>query len=337
VTGLEHQVALRLHELAALAGPAGGETTAERAEALAQARRRRVVRWGSAVLALCLSATVAGFTRPPSAEPSVQGRLTVAGLAARSAPETYGLPPRGSLAGDEDLLGALTDRDWSGPIGPLGDMQSPDPGTQRVVYAGDVPGGHRWGVVIGRAGMQWMYAWFAGPAGADPDQLQLAAVDRSIRGQVLALMDVTDATGPLVVLTAPGDGAEYSPSLDRTATGELARRYDPLPVVDGVPTATVTTPISWDAGQVHLLRDGVLIDVPLMTTGTPEYVPVYGPDPPDPAVLTPCMAAIGIDVDVDSLGGVSWSYDSNEPMSSAEQAVQERAADRCWTAATGGA
>jgi len=114
VTGLEHQVAERLRELAALAAPAGGTTTADRAAALARTPRRRVLRWGTAVLALCLSAAVAGPTRRAADELTLRGRPTVAGMAARSAPEAYRLPPRGSLAADEDLLAGLTAREWSG-------------------------------------------------------------------------------------------------------------------------------------------------------------------------------------------------------------------------------
>jgi hypothetical protein len=338
VTGIDRQVADRLRELAALAGPAGGAATAERAVALARSRRRRIARWGAAVLVLCLTATVAGLTRPPAAEPSVQGRPTVAGLAAHSAPAVYRLPPRGSLVADEDLLAELADVAWSGMSGSnRTGPPVPEPETRRVVYATDLPTGQRWVVVIGRAGLTWEYAWLTGPTGADPDELELVASGDTTRGRVLALMDVTEATAPLVVLTVPGEEAEYSPSLDRTAGGELVRQFSPLPLVDGVPTATVTTPVTWDAGQVRLLRDGVRSDVDLMTTGQPDSAVVLGPNEPDPAVLTPCMAALGIDVQVDGQGGVTWSYDSSARLSSAEQAAQERAADRCWTVATGGA
>jgi hypothetical protein len=339
VTGLEQQVADRLRELAALAGPAGGATTADRAVALDQTRRRRVVRWGAAVLALCLSATVAGLTRPPAEELQLVGRTTPAGLALRTTPESYRLPPRGSLAGDEDLLAEIADLPWPALAGRGGAVPAPPPETRRVVYAADLPGGHRWAVVIGRAGAQWHYAWYTGPSDADADELSLVTSDQTTRGQVLALVDISDPTGPLVVLAAPGDGAEYSPSLDRAPTGELVRRFDPLPLVDGVPTAVVTTPITWDAGQVHLLRNGTTTrtDVELLTTGTPDDVPVYGPGPPDVAVLTACMTALGLDVEVDLEGGVSWSYGATGAQSSAEQAAQERGADQCWVQATGGA
>jgi hypothetical protein len=181
-----------------------------------------------------------------------------------------------------------------------------------------------------------VYAWFAGPSGADPDEMSLAAVDRTDRSQVLALMDVTHETGPLVVLAQPGDGVQYSPSLDRAADGGLVRRFDPLPLVDEVPTATVTTPITWDAGQVQL-RHGSSWSVVVVTTGVPGYAPDFGPEPPDAALLTPCLTALGVRVEVDDQGEVTATDDPAPTLSSAEQADRDRATDRCWTVATGGA
>ncbi|MBB3674917.1 hypothetical protein [Modestobacter versicolor] len=338
MTPTEERVAERLRELATLAGPPGGPSTAERAAFHDRTRRRRALGRTVAAVAVVVVASTALLTRPESPAPSLVAdtRTPAAVLAARTVPDAYELPPRGSLAGDEEFLAGVAALDWSETV-INGQAWSTDPGSRRVVYAADVPGGHRWAVVLGRSGVQWMYAWFRGPAGADPDELELALPpERIVRGHVLALVDMSAPRGPLVVLGRPGDGAEYSPSLDRMPDGTLARQFAPLPVVDGVPLGTVTTPITWDAGQVLLVRDGHRIDLDLLRTGHPVSTLVYGTGMPDPAVLTPCMAALGIDVELDGSGGASWTDSSTGRLSSAEQAEREAAVEGCFAVATGG-
>ena len=266
-------------------------------------------------------------------EERVAARLReVAALAAPSAPESYDQPPRGSLADDEEFLADVAALDWSGPE-VNGRVWGNAASSRRVVYAADVPGGSRWAVVLARSGVQWTYAWFTGPAGADAADLALAVgSDRIVSGHVLALMDTSGPTAPLVVLGRPGDGAEYSPSLDRAADGSLVRTFTPLPEVDGVPLGEVPSPVTWDSGQVVLIRDGTRIDVDLLTIGERPSTVVVPSGPPDLAVLVPCMSALGLDVQPD--GSRS---DPSLGQSSADRAAQNTAVLDCLrTAATGG-
>jgi hypothetical protein len=333
VTPVEDRVAARLREVAALAGPPGGDATATRTLDRARADRRRTAVRGAAVVAVVLAAVVNVLAGPHRGDPfPARGWDSLAALAAPSAPEYYDQPTRGSLADDEDFLADVAALDWDGPE-VNGRVWGNAASSRRVVYAADVPGGHRWAVVLARSGVQWTWAWFTGPAGADAADLTLAVgSDRIVAGHVLALMDTSGPTAPLVVLGRPGDGAEYSPSVDRTADGALVRTFAPLPLVDGVLLGEVPAPVTWDSGQVVLDRDGARIDVDLVTTGQPPSTVVVPSGPPDLAVLVPCMAALGLDVQPDG----SWS-DPWLGQSSADRAAQNTAVLDCLaTAATGG-
>ena len=255
MTPVEHRVAARLREAAALAGPPGGDATVTRTLARAGADRRRAAVRGVAVVAVVLAAVANVLAGPHRGDPfPARGRDSLAALAAPSAPESYDQPPRGSLADDEGFLADVAALDWSGPE-VNGRVWANAASSRRVVYAADVPGGHRWAVVLARSGVQWTWAWFTGPAGADADELTLAVEpDRIERDAVLALMDVAGPAAPLVVLGRPGDGAEYSPGPRRAPA--------PLPEVDGVPLGEVPPPAGRGTEAVVVTRNGVRVDVP---------------------------------------------------------------------------
>jgi len=330
-------VAARLQQLADRARPAG--ETAARAAAAARSRQRRV-RWAAAALVVALFAGGASLTRSAVAEPAAQD-ATATPRRDPVPPALYEEPVRGSLADDEEFLAAMEARTWSIALGYTGATLDPEPGTRRVVFAADVPGGHRWAVVLARSGVQWLVAWFAGPRGAEPRQMTEAAPPMPFLGsQPMALMDVSAVTGPLVVLAAPGRDAEYSPSLDRAPDGGLVRDFRPVPVVDGVPMGQVTMPITWGAEELRVLLDGAdRGTATVLSTGVPPWAQqtAFGPGPVDDTVLGACLTGVGFDVTVSAGGqGVSWENPSAGQLSSAEQAVVDRQVDQCYAQATGG-
>jgi hypothetical protein len=330
-------VAARLQQLAGHARPADDTT----ARAVAASRdRQRVVRWAAGALVVVLLLGGASLARTAVAEPASQQVLS-APRRDPVPPPVYDLPVRGSLDGDADFLAAMAERTWSIPLGYTGGTLDPEPGTSRVVFAGDVPGGHRWAVVLARSGVQWMLAWFAGPRGADPGQMVPAVEPMPFLGsQPIALMDVSEVTGPLVVLGEPGQAVEYSASLDRAPDGQLVRDFRPLPVVDGVPMGEVTMPITWGAEELRVVEDGSRrIVSAVLSTGAPHWGQpmTYGPGPVDDTVLSACLTAAGFDVRVTAGGqGVSWADPSSGRRSSAEQAVVDRQIDECYAQATAG-
>ncbi|WP_369130348.1 hypothetical protein, partial [Modestobacter roseus] len=255
-------------------------------------------------------------------------------------PMLYDLPVRGSLADDEDFVAAVAALDWTPEIGldglTYGGAGTVEDGTQRVVFAGDVPGGRRWAVVLAQAGREWAWAWFTGPAGARPAQLTPVVTGMTISGQErLALVDVSSTTGPLVVLAEPEVAAEYSPSLDRAPDGALVRDFDPLPMDHGVPTGMVTTPIIWNAGEVRL--DGGAGDgMPLhpMTAGQHPTWPAGPTGPVDDALVAPCLEQLGFTVAV-QMGGLSWSEDDRPEMSTDEEAAREHEIAACFRGGQG--
>ncbi|MGY1750787.1 hypothetical protein [Modestobacter sp. SYSU DS0511] len=337
-TPVDQAVAARLRELTALADPPGGPSTAARAAALARGRRRRAVAWCAGAVAVVLLATGASFAGTTAGAPGTD-RASRASVVT-PAPVLYDAPVRGSLADDEEFLAAVAALDWDLAVGLDGvsyggDAPAPEPGTQRVVYAGDVPGGHRWVVVIARAGAQWSWAWFTGPRGAEPAELTPAVTSMPITGRErLALMDVSADTGPLLVLAEPGAVAEYSPSLDRAPDGDLVRDFDPLPVVDGVPLGVVTTPITWGAGEVRMSA-GELPVHPFTTGEEPRHLE-FPTGPIDGTDLPPCLEQLGVDVHLSPDGHLEgWGDSPPGELSSAEQAAREEQIAACFRTATG--
>lgn len=328
-------VAARLHEVAERARPADDGRTAARAVAVDRRRRRR---WVAGALAVVLLGTGASFARSAVTEPPAAAPLpaTLAVSVAPPPPELAEAPVRGSLADDEEFLAAMADAPWTGPVGPDGQVvdwgaPAPEPGTGRVVYAADVPGGHRWAVVIARFEAEWLWAWFTGVRGAEPAEMTSANGHVSLGGQErLALMDASADTGPLVVLGEPGLTAEYSPSLDRTPSGELVRDFAPLPMVDGVPLGVVGTPVTWTAGEVRITSSVAQPSLYPVFDRRPASWPAYPTGPIDEALVAPCLEQQGLDVETEY--GLSWGESEPPPMSSAEEAAREHEIAACFRA-----
>ena len=336
MTGAGSPVAARLHELVDRVQPAGTGDTAARAVAVARVRRQRGRRWTAGALAVVLLGTAASWARPDA---EVQAAPAPAPPGPRL-PAVYEQPPRGSLVGDQEFLAAVQALPWSALYDSSAMTLQIEPDTRRVVYAADVPGGHRWAVVLGRSGTQWGVDWFTGPSGARPDQLTEAQVPMLMPWwQPVALMDVSQTTGPLLVLDEPGVTAEYSPSLDRAPDGTLGRDFDPLPVVDGVPLGVVTTPVTWGAGQLSVLQDGSRRRIDTwLTTGTPPWGPTGQTEAEtDETLVVACLTALGYQAQAGPPGtGVSFSYPTGEDLSSAEQAARDRQQDGCFRRPAGG-
>ncbi|MCZ2826478.1 MULTISPECIES: hypothetical protein [unclassified Modestobacter] len=330
-------VAERLRRLAEGAHRVDDGPTAARAVALDRHRRRRGTGWAAGVLAVVLLVSGASFARtavtaaPPAATP-IPAPVTSTYVA--PTPGLVEAPVRGSLADDEEFLTAMAGADWTDPTAPDGQLvdwggPSPDPGTQRVVYAADVPGGHRWAVVVARAGTEWVWTWFTGPRGAEPAEMTPVIGGVPLWADPLALMDGSAETSTLVVLGEPGLEAEYSPSLDRTSGGELVRDFDPLPLVDGVPLGVVITPVTWNAGEVQVTSPVGQQSLSPMLSGPLPSWPAFPTGPVDEALVAPCLEQLGLDVQ--TRPGLSW--EESEQLSSAEEAAREHEIAACFRAA----
>ena len=253
-------------------------------------------------------------------------------------PAVYTQPPRGSLAGDADFLAAVAALPWSPPPSGSGFTRSFDPGTPRVVYAADVPGGHRWAVVMASYDQQWLVNWFTGPTGAAPGELTEATAPTSFPPtEPVALLDVSADLGPLVVLTDPGATAAWAATLDRTPEGTLERPFTPVREIGGVPAALVRTPLTDDpvtGGLLMVGRDGVESDaLTLLTTGVPPWARTeLGLDPPDRADVERCLTANGFTVQAAPPSAGFYHLDPRAgDLSSAEQAERDRLSKACFT------
>jgi hypothetical protein len=141
-----------------------------------------------------------------------------------------------------------------------------------VLFAGDVPGG-RWALLVGRPELvdpsaapsdqplpvldELLMAWFAGPPGAEPEQMELASYPYGLQpGYIPSLHD--PRSGTLVVVAAPGDTVEVSPGVEVDTAGEDSRSWTTIETPDGVAVARldpVDLPWTWAVSfRVH--RDG---------------------------------------------------------------------------------
>ncbi|NEK93061.1 hypothetical protein GCU67_02570 [Modestobacter muralis] len=337
MTDVRQDVRARLTRLAGHALPPADGSTLDRVLDMNRSRRLRAVRWVAAVVAVLVLGTAATLARPDAA-PAVQAApVTRAGS---PPPAAYDQPPRGSLAGDAALLAELAALPWSPPPSGSGYARPFDPATRRVVYAADVPGGHRWAVVMASNGPQWVLNWFAGPSGAAPAELTEAFGPVQVSAdEPVALMDVSADTGPLVVLTDPGVAAEYSATLDRAPDGTLVRTAVTLPEVDGVPLGLVRAPVAYGpdtSPELYVRRDGVRTPVEsFLMTGTPPWTRTQYPTrPPDPAEVAECLVANGFTVEAaPPSAGVYFEDPRTGDLSSTEQADRERASEDCFIGA----
>ncbi|MGI8723008.1 MAG: hypothetical protein ACR2JG_12360 [Geodermatophilaceae bacterium] len=171
--------------------------------------------------------------------------------------DIYGMPTRGSLAGDTAFVEAVRELPWAGALTegvPAAlDPPLPDPPleTRNVVFAGDVTGA-RWALVAGQNTVQptgeaadpdlqtdlgalsdIAGVWFVGPPGATPAQMLLATVPRGISAdRPTSLYDA--ATGALVVVSAPGDVIEISPRPEVAADATVRRTFVDTNSTDGI-------------------------------------------------------------------------------------------------------
>lgn len=335
MTDLDRDIRTAFAQLADEAGNGQGLKTAELAMARHRRQRRSRTGWMTAAAAVVLVG--AGIPSVIPAGLTDRSETAVAALGERRN-GLYDIPTRGSLADDADFIAGVRALEWSGPLGLDGANASPAAETRRVVFAGEVPGGERWAVVMGHIDDQQVWAWFLGSSEATPDELTLAAEPaRGGASQSIAVIDSRQPTGLLLVLSQPGDGVEYSPSLDRDTSGRLMRTYIPLPAVDGVAMAKVVTPITPDAGEVHVLRHTTVVAKPIPTpptrllpslttpaslTGDPE---IFGEQ------MKACLEPLGFTVALygpDAYAIVDGPYGPG-PFSTAEQAEQQKLERQC--------
>ncbi|MGY1840979.1 MULTISPECIES: hypothetical protein [unclassified Modestobacter] len=268
----------RLHRLADRAAPPPRHDLADAVVTRHRAQRRQALALTAvaAVVAGVVGATPLVLDGPPAAPISATG----AGPASTAAAvDVLAGPTRGSLAGDADFVEAVRQLPWDDGV-----SETPDApvDTRRVVFAGDVPGG-RWALVAGEndakpvqddpalqtdlgALSDVAIAWFAGPPGASPDQLELVGVPRGVDPRYpQALSD--SVTGALVVITASGDEVEFSPRPDIAADGTGTRTWQPVDAPDGV--AVLDVPPS-EVGHLGAVRYRVFRGGDEITTTGPD-------------------------------------------------------------------
>jgi hypothetical protein len=169
----------------------------------------------------------------------------------------YTLGTRGSLADDEDFVADVAALDWDISPGGAGRPRPPDEGSVRVVFAGDVPDGRRWALVMGRRGEHFAAAWFTGPAGASADELTLTVTTWPVDPlEPQALQDATQGRGPLVVVGLPGDTVVYDPGWFEEAPGSPGPMPTELRTEDGVAMGTVHRPTGNLFASVTVTREG---------------------------------------------------------------------------------
>ncbi|MCZ2821548.1 hypothetical protein O2V63_14480 [Modestobacter sp. VKM Ac-2977] len=169
----------------------------------------------------------------------------------------YDLPPRGALAGNDAWLQAVAALPWQ--AGEFDPDTPPPTDSHRVAWAGD-EAGLRIAFVLGQADGRLSGTWFTGPAGAQPGEMtQATGVQRLVRNQPLAFVDVPDGGSPgvLVVVGLPGDTVEYVAATTVTAAGEEQVDRRQLPGEDGVAAGAISDPrASARSLQVVVQRNG---------------------------------------------------------------------------------
>ncbi|SDO53512.1 hypothetical protein [Geodermatophilus sp. DSM 45219] len=247
----------RLHALAAATAPPPRGDLAAVVERRHRARRRAQLRGGAAAVAVAAAAVVAV---PVVADGEPAGSVAAVAEGAPADAAVPGGPTRGSLAGDAAFLEAVRQLSWSDPGAGAAD---PPPAGSQVVFAGDVPSG-RWALVSRpltvppplvdddelerRLGVDSVaLAWFAGPPGAEPDELRLRTGPVvTAAGEPAALWD--PATGTLAVVSPPPASTARVVDGDGAPLAELA-------LVDGVavqsaPEGTATVEVLAADGAV---------------------------------------------------------------------------------------
>ncbi|MGY2080916.1 hypothetical protein [Modestobacter sp. SYSU DS0657] len=186
----------------------------------------------------------------------------------------YDVPVRGALADDAAWLQAVAALPWRSDEF---DPDTPPPvDSHRVAWAGDVAG-TRIALVLGSQDGRLTGTWFTGPDGAAPGELtQATGVQRLLRNQPVAFVDVPDgrSSGVLVVVGLPGDTVEYVDGTTVTASGEEQVERRQLPGEDGVAAGEISGPRGLPLGvRAVVLRNGQELDsMSYMTTDRADAV-----------------------------------------------------------------
>ncbi len=173
------------------------------------------------------------------------------------------LPPRGSLAQADPWLADVVALDWGGTATGMTDPPVED---RQVAYTGDVEG-LRVALVLAPAdGATVLQAWFAGPAGADAEEMRLLRQPSPApRHGPLTMWDVPDPTAPravLVVVSSLGDQVEVRTGRTVTADGATRDRWEHVITGNGAGAIAVDAPATWQHGaQVRVTRDGATREV----------------------------------------------------------------------------
>jgi DNA-directed RNA polymerase specialized sigma24 family protein len=266
-----------------------GESLAARAERVPPPRRdqaeavvadhRRARRRRTAIVAAAVAAVLAlgGVAVGSGLLEADSSRLEVAIAPAEHDLGVYEASTRGSLAGDESFVEGVRSAEWSAPMGWEGEWPEPAEADRRVLFAGEVPGGDRWALVMGRVGFQLLYVWFTGPKEAAGAALQPAAPPgRGGPDEPMTLMDEGRPAATLVVVGLPGDEVAFS------ADGST---WEPVPTDDGVAVGLVTPPASLAEAELRITRDGgdvIHRSALAQLRPTGSYLPPgAGPGPPE--------------------------------------------------------
>jgi len=247
-------------------------------------RRHRSQRRAQALTAVAVAVVVAVFAGAASLVPALRPdrRSDTADRPSQGA-GILGWPTRGSLAGNTEWVDAVRGLDWHVPAEIAAEVPDSPADTRHVAFAGDVPGG-RVALVAGEDDGHVVAAWFAGPSGAEPDDMEVVDLPRSVgRTDALALVQAASPTAPTVLLVAvgpPGSSLDVTapPGVD-AAGGEVRARVD-LPTEDGV--AVYTLHGSWTLASEVRSRVGAGRPTIVMPTvaiaGDPDGTPPTGED-----------------------------------------------------------
>jgi hypothetical protein len=268
VTLSDTDLEARLRDLRGLADdvPPAPLDLAELTRARYRVERRRRARLAAVGIAAAL--VVVGVPAVAGQLDPLTGRQEVAAPTERTftpSPPSglYALPPRGDLATDEEWLAGVAALPWepldASAYAPGIEMPDAPVETRRVAFAGDVPTG-RVALVLGMSDRHLLHAWFVGPKGADPEEMELATGPSEAGSRdALGLIDARDPSASsltLLVVAHPGDTVERSltPVVERS--GELRRENSTVDLVDGIGVVEVPAPWPWGAGGMLLQAHG---------------------------------------------------------------------------------
>jgi len=187
--------------------------------------------------------------------------------------------------------------DWVVPAGIADDVPEPAEDSRHVAFAGDVPDG-RVALVVGEDDGRVAAAWFTGPAGAEPDEMEVVNLPQPTgRSSAQALVQAASPTAPTVLLVAvgpPGSSMDLTAPPRVDATGVEVRPRVDLPTDDGVSVYTLHG--SWSPASEVRSRVGAdrtsLIMPTVAIAGDPTEAPPEGGEITDDHVIDQTVARI---------------------------------------------